>query len=50
MVMASAVAAGCSSMEASVKVETVLLVLCTSWTLSGALQLKLASVVSVRFS
>ena len=34
-------------MEASVKVETVLLVLCTSWTLSGALQLELASVVSV---
>ena len=34
-------------MEALVKVETLLLVLCTSWGLTGALQLELASVVSV---
>ena len=38
---------GCSSMETLVKVETLLLVLCTSWALTGALQLELASVVSV---
>jgi len=40
-------ATGWSSMEALVKVETLLLVLCTSWGLTGALQLELASVVSV---
>ena len=33
-------------MKVSAKVETLLLVLCTSWALTGALQLELASVVS----
>ena len=40
-------ATGYSSMEALVKVETVFLVLCTSWALTSAFQLELASVVSV---
>ena len=34
-------------MEALMKVETLLLVLCTACALTGALQLELASVVSV---